>query len=40
MQRELKKIEAMNLKVKERKLIMVGNLAKILKLKHGRPRPN
>ena len=34
MQRELKKIEALNLTVKERKLIMGGNLARILKLKH------
>jgi len=32
MQRELNKIEAMNLTVKERKQIMGGNLARILKL--------
>lgn len=34
MQRELRKIEALNLTVKERKLIMGENLARILKLKH------
>ena len=34
MQRELRKIEALNLTVKERKLIMGGNLARMLKLKH------
>lgn len=34
MERELKKIEAVNLTVKEKKLIMGENLARILKLKH------